>query len=157
MEDGSQTFPDDETAPTGRQIVTTRRFAASREQLFDAWADPARLARWWGPKGFRNTFDTFELRPGGEWRFVMHGPDGTDYRNRSVFVEVVRGARVVLDHLSGHFFRVVATFEDEGDGSRLTFHMIFRSAEERDRVATYAVEANEQNFDRLEAELARAR
>lgn len=157
MDDGSLTLPDDETAPPERQIVTTRHFASSRQQLFDAWASPARLARWWGPNGFSNSFETFEFRPGGDWIFVMHGPDGKDYRNRSRFVAIAPDERVVLDHLSGHFFRVVATFEDEGDGSRLTFHMIFRSAEERDRVATYAVEANEQNFDRLEAELAHNR
>jgi len=142
---------------TDPEIVTTRKFATSREELFDAWTDPARLARWWGPRGFTNTFETFDLRPGGEWRFVMHGPDGTDYRNRSIFAEISAPDRIVFDHVSGHKFRVVATFETEGDGTRLTFRMIFDSAEECARVSQFAIAANEENFDRLETELGLAR
>ena len=148
------TGPDYEVPPD-RQIVTTRHFAVPAARAFDAWIDPERLARWWGPRGFTNTFETFDPRPGGEWRFVMHGPDGTDYRNRSVFVEIEPPHRIVFDHVSGHFFRVVATVAAEGDGSRVTFRMLFDSAEECARVRGFAGDANEQNFDRLGEELAR--
>jgi uncharacterized protein YndB with AHSA1/START domain len=140
-----------------RAIVSSRRFAVSREELFDAWIDPARLARWWGPRGFTNTFEAFDPRPGGEWRFVMHGPDGNDYTNRSVFVEIVPLERIVFDHLSGHHFRAVATFTEEADGTRLEFRMIHETAEAASAIRSLVVAGNEQNFDKLEVELGLAR
>ena len=78
----------------------SRSFAAPRDRVFRAFTAPAQLARWWGPKGFTNTFHEFDLRPGGDWRFVMHGPNGADYANDNVFVEVVKPERVVFDHVS---------------------------------------------------------
>ena len=70
-------------ALSDREIVTTRVFDAPRELVFKAWTDPDHLAKWWGPKGFTNTFQEFDMRPGGVWRFIMHGPDGVDYKNKS--------------------------------------------------------------------------
>ena len=101
-------------APSDREIVTTRVFDAPRERVFKAWTDPDHLARWWGPQGFTNTFHEFDLRPGGVWRFVMHGPDGADYQNKSVFVEITKPERIVFDHVSGPRFRVTTTFREYG-------------------------------------------
>ncbi len=140
-------------ADADREIVSTRVFAAPRELVFRAWTEPEHLARWWGPKDFTNTFHEFDPRPGGAWRFVMHGPDGANYPNESVFVEVVRPERIVLDHVSRPRFRLTATFGDLGDKTRLIFHMLFRSAADCEKVKKLAVEGNEQNFDRLAAEL----
>jgi uncharacterized protein YndB with AHSA1/START domain len=140
-------------APSDREIVTTRVFDAPRERVFEAWTDPDHLAQWWGPKGFTNTFEEFDLRPGGNWRFVMHGPDGVDYKNHSVFVEVVKPERIVFDHVSGPQFQVTATFAEQAGRTRLTFRMLFESAAKCEMVKGFAVEANEQNFDRLEVEL----
>lgn len=135
--------------------MSSRVFAVRREVIFRAWSDSAHLSRWWGPKGFTNTFHEFNMRPGGMWRFVMHGPDGVDYWNESIFVEVVPPERIVLKHLSGPVFQLTATFSDVGRKTRLTWRMLFESAEECAKVRTYAAEANEQNLDRLEAELRR--
>ena len=137
----------------GREIISTRVFDVSRELVFQAWADPVILARWWGPKGFRNTFHEFDARPGGTWRFVMHGPDGTDYKNESVFREIEKPARIVFDHITGPRFRVEATFDAEAEKTRVTFRMIFESVAACDQVKGYVVEANEQNFDRLAVQL----
>jgi len=137
-----------------REIVTTRVFDAPRERVFRAWTDPDHLAKWWGPKGFTNTFQEFDMRQGGNWRFVMHGPDGVDYKNKSVFVEVVKPERIVFQHVSGPRFQVTATFAEETGKTRLTFRMLFETTAECAKVKVYAVEANEQNFDRLEAQLA---
>lgn len=71
-----------------REFVHFRLVEAPRERVFKAFSDPARLARWWGPHGFGSTFHEFDLRPGGAWRFVMHGPDGANYPNQSVFVGI---------------------------------------------------------------------
>lgn len=138
------------------EIVTTRVLTAPRELVFRAWTDPDHLVRWWGPKGFTNTLQELDLRPGGRWRIVMHGPDGTDYPNESVFVEVVPPERLVFDHLEPiHRFRTTVTFAEESGGTALTWRMRFATVAEYDRVRSYVAAANEQNIDRLEAELAR--
>jgi len=141
-----------EAAPD-REIVSSRVFAAPRGKVFAAWTDPALLARWWGPKGFTNTFQEFDLRPGGKWRFVMHGPDGSEYPQESVFVEVAKPDRMIFDHLGEHEYRAVITFTDESGKTKVIFRMIHRTAEECERVRPYVVEGNEQNFDRLESVL----
>jgi uncharacterized protein YndB with AHSA1/START domain len=123
--------------------------------VFRAWTDPEHLVRWWGPKGFTSTFQAFDLRPGGVWRFVMHGPDGLDCKNKSVFVEIVRPERIVFQHVSGPAFLVTATFAEQAGKTKVTFQMLFETAAACEKVKGVAVAANEQNFDRLEAELAR--
>jgi hypothetical protein len=85
----------------------------------------------------------------------MHGPNGADYPNRSVFVEVVKPESIVFDHVSGPTFRLTATFAEHGAQTRLTFRMLFETAAECAKVKGFVVEANEENLDRLEAELAR--
>ncbi len=142
------------SSTSDREIVTTRVFDAPREVVFQAWTNPDRLAQWWGPKDFTNTFQEFDMKPGGTWRFVMHGPDGVDHKNESVFVEVVRPERIVFQHVSGPRFQLTASFAEQAGKTRLTWRMLFESAAECDRVKTFAVEANEQNLDRLVAQLA---
>ena len=66
--------------------------------VWQAWTDPKHLAQWWGPNGFSTTTSAFDMRPGGVWRFVMHGPDGRDYENRITFDEIVRPERLVYHH-----------------------------------------------------------
>lgn len=137
------------------EIKTVRRLKASPQRVWKAWTDPAHLARWWGPKDFRNTFHRFDARPGGEWHFIMHSPGGTDFPNKSVFVELKPFERIVLDHLSRPKFRITATFIPKDGGTELTFLQTFESPEECAVIKVFAVPANEQNMDRLEAELAR--
>jgi len=137
-----------------REIATTRVLDASPDLVFRAFSDPAHLARWWGPKGFTNTFHEFDLRPGGAWRFVMHGPDGAHYQNHSVFVEVVPPERIVINHVSGPHFHLTITLAEQAGLTMLSWRMLFLSAAECDMVKTFAVPANEQNLDRLETELA---
>ncbi|EGL15628.1 MULTISPECIES: SRPBCC family protein [unclassified Paenibacillus] len=131
------------------ELVTTREFDVPRELVFRAWTTPELLARWWGPKGFTNTFHECDIRPGGTWTLIMHGPDGTDYPNHSVFVEVVAPERVVLDHLSGHEFRLTGTFEDLDGRTKVTFRQRFKLKEDFEQAKPYCVEANEQNLDRM--------
>jgi uncharacterized protein YndB with AHSA1/START domain len=136
-----------------REFLHSRRIDAPRERLFRAFSDPAHLTRWWGPKGFTSTFHEFDLRPGGSWRFLLHGPDGKDYPNESVFVEVVAPERIVFEHLSGHHFVMTITFEAQGEQTVVGWRQVFDTAEERQRIAEIVTAANEQNLDRLEAEV----
>lgn len=139
-----------------QEIVSTRLFAAPRELVFRAFSEPENLAQWWGPKGFTNTIQELDLRPGGRWRFVMHAPDGSQYQNESDFVEVVSPERIVFDHLEPvHQFRMTMTFEEEAGKTRLTWQMRFESVEEHARMKGFIPAANEENFDRLEAHLAK--
>jgi uncharacterized protein YndB with AHSA1/START domain len=141
---GSEVFSD-------REIVSTRVFEASRQRLFRAFSDPTQLVRWWGPKGFTSTFHEFDFRPGGEWRFIMHGPDGADFPNHTIFDQVVEPERIVFRHLSGPPFQLTMTFAELAGGTKVSWRMLFESGADCDRVKPFAVVANEQNFDRLAA------
>ena len=123
-----------------RTMIGTRIYDAPRELVWQAWTDPKHLAQWWGPDGFTTTTSAFEQRPGGVWRFVMHGPDGRDYQNRITFDEIVKPERIVYRHGGGGEdvepvqFKVTVTFEELGGKTRLTMRGVFPSAAERDRV-----------------------
>lgn len=123
-----------------RSIIGARVFDAPRELVFSAFTDPQHLAQWWGPDGFTTTTSGFDFRVGGEWRHVMHGPDGRDYQNRIIFDEIVRPERIAYRHPGGSDVEPVQfsqrlTFEDlGGNRTRLTWHGTFASAEARDRV-----------------------
>lgn len=143
----------DSQATADREFVHWRLIDAPRERVFRAFSDPAHLARWWGPKGFSNTFHEFDLRPGGAWRFVMRGPDGRDYPNASVFVEVVVPERVVFEHVLGHHFVLTITFSAQDGKTLVGWRQVFDTPAERQRIERFVTEANEQNLDRLEAEV----
>jgi uncharacterized protein YndB with AHSA1/START domain len=121
-------------------ITGVREFDAPRELVFEAFTDPKHLSQWWGPEGFTTTTQSFDMRPGGVWRFVMHGPDGRDYENRVTFEQVVRPERIAWRHGGGDDvepvqFQTTVTFEDIGGGrTRLTWRGVFPSAAERARV-----------------------
>ena len=139
-----------------REFVHSRLIEAPREEVFRAFSQPERLARWWGPEGFSNTFATFDLRPGGAWRFVMHGPGGTNYSNECVFRELEPPSRVVIEHLADvHHFFLTITFEAMGSRTRVGWRQVFDTVEHKERMAPIVQKANEQNLDRLQAEVAR--
>jgi uncharacterized protein YndB with AHSA1/START domain len=142
---------------TGRELSSLRLLDAPPERVYRAWVEPVRLARWWGPKGFTNDFEVCEPKPSGRWKFVMVSPDGARFPNESVFVELVPGQKVVIDHVVPPRFRLIAQFEAEGAGTRISWRQIFESKEVCDQVKGIAVPANEENFDRLAAELAAMR
>ena len=137
-----------------REIVSTRVLRFAPEQVFRAIAEPQRIARWWGPAGFRNTIASFDFREGGEWVFTMHGPDGTDYPNHSRFETIDAPRAVVLRHLNAPHFTMFMSLAPEGGGTQLQWRQVFDDARAREQLAPVCVPANEQNFDRLEAELA---
>jgi uncharacterized protein YndB with AHSA1/START domain/dihydrofolate reductase len=149
----NQTIPHpDSTAD--REFVHSRLIDAPRERLFRAFAQPAHLAQWWGPDGFSNTFETFDLRVGGQWRFVMHGPDGSNYPNEMVFRELVAPERVVLEHLgSKHHFFLAITFTEAKGKTLVGWRQVFDTAQEKEAIAQLVVPANEQNLNRLEIEV----
>jgi uncharacterized protein YndB with AHSA1/START domain len=151
----------DAAAIADRSIVTTRVLDAPRELVFAAWTDPAHIGEWWGPDGFTTTTHEMDVRAGGAWRFIMHGPDGVDYPNLIVFTEIVPPERLAYDHSDGdggNMFRSTVTFDDEGGKTRVTLRGTFATAAERDRVVAEhgAIEGAIQTLGRLAAYLAKA-
>lgn len=144
-----------DTIPADRRIETHRVIPYSPSQVFQAFADPAILASWWGPKGFTNTFHEFEFCDNGIWRFTMHGPDGKDYANDSRFLKIVEPSLVVLNHECAPWFQAHFSFHEVPGGCRIDWQMVFENAQTRANVARYAGDANEQNIDRLVVALMR--
>jgi len=132
---------------------TSRAFPASAAAVFDAIRDARRLARWWGPAGFANEFDVFEFAPGGRWQFTMVGPDGKRYRNESVFAEIVPDTRVRIDHVSAPRFVLTIALTPTEDGTHLAWEQAFEDPAVAQSVRHIVEPANEQNLDRLAAEL----
>jgi len=146
-----------------REIRGTRVFDAPRELVWKVWTEPEHIGRWWGPNGFTTTTHKMEVKAGGVWRFVMHGPDGRDYQNKITFIEVVKPERLVYKHGGGDRdlepvnFRVTVTFAEEGGKTRLEMRSVFPSAKARDFVVKNygAVEGMHQTLARLEEYLAK--
>ncbi len=139
-----------------REITATRLLDAPRELVFKLWTDPKHVARWWGPKGFTTTTEKMDLRPGGVWRFIMHGPDGTDYPNVITYQEIVAPSRLVYKHGNEKDaepinFQVQVTFDDHGGKTLLSMRMTFPSAAAREHVITTygAVDGLNQHVGRL--------
>jgi uncharacterized protein YndB with AHSA1/START domain len=142
-------------ALSDREIVSTRLLDAPRELVFRAFSEQEHLAQWWGPEGFTNTFYEFDFKPRGTWRFVMRGPNGHEFENESVFVEIVSPERIVFRHLEPvHGFQMTMLLDEQDGKTHLTWRMLFDDADEYERVKAFVIPANEQNFDRLEAQLA---
>jgi uncharacterized protein YndB with AHSA1/START domain len=151
ISDGALQNSDD---TSGRELVITRLLNAPPELVWKVWTEPDHIKNWWGPNGFTNTIDKMEVRPDGVWEFVMHGPDGTDYKNKSIYQEIVKNEKIVFVHLSPKF-KVTVTFEEHRKKTLLTWRMLFESAEELNRVVKVfkADEGLVQNVDKLEAYL----
>lgn len=136
------------------EIVSSRIFNVKRDQLFLAWSNPEYLKNWWGPMGFTNTFNEFDFRVGGKWSFVMHAPDKGNYANECEFIKIESPSIIAWKRYSKPIFQVVATFDEVFENqTKLVFKMLFSSANECRKVKVFAVEKNEENFDRLEKEL----
>jgi uncharacterized protein YndB with AHSA1/START domain len=144
----------DETIHAPMTITSQRWFAFSPQTLFAAFADPNRLKQWWGPEGFTNSFRAFDFRPGGTWQFTMHAPDGSSYENTCTFGAIATGKSIeFIHHLPMHVFIMTMTFEPEGKGTKLKWHMEFEPSETNAAVRPFVESGNEQNFDRLEHHL----
>jgi len=138
----------------GRELTTSRRIPASRATVWSALTDAQLLATWWGPDGFTNTFAVCDLRPGGEWRHTMHGPDGRSYLNQSRFADLQAPERWVIEHLSPPQFRLEVVLTEHGAETEVHWRQTFATAEVCAAVRAICIPSNEQNLDRLAAVVA---
>ena len=136
------------------EIISIRIVNFPKELVYTAWTEPEHLKNWWGPKGFTNTFEEFDLRPGGRWKFVMHAPEQGNFQNECEFVKIEKPTEIAWIRISKPLFNIVATFEKIADDqAKVVFRMVFNTAEECAKLRPYVVDKNEENFDRLEDEL----
>jgi len=132
-----------------RTIISSRILNAPVGDVFDAYANPNKIVRWWGPSGFTLLTESIDLKEGGHWRFVFKGPNGTEYKNHLVFLKIEPPYRFVVDHLSGPKYRGTVTFEEIGDKTRVTMYWTIENADVYARVRESVIAGNEGNLDRL--------
>ncbi len=134
------------------ELRIARLINAPRELVFEIWTDPEHVKHWWGPNGFTNTINVMDVRPGGDWDLVMHGPDGTDYKNKSVFVEVIKPERIIYDHISGPKFRATVLFEEQGNKTLITMSMRFESSAIKEKtIKEFSADKGQvEHFNRME-------
>ena len=149
-----------EPSVADREIVISRVVNAPRELVWEVFTRREHVGEWWGPNGFTLTIHEMDVRPGGVWRFIMHGPNGVDYPNFVRYTEVVKPERLVFDHGKDEkhiFFRMTITFAAQGDRTVVTMRQLYDTPEARDHAVKVikAVEGGNQTFDRLEAYLAK--
>lgn len=138
---------------TDRELLISRLLNAPRQLVWDVWTKPEHIAQWWGPEGFTSTIHTMDVSAGGEWDFIMHGPDGTNYKNKVIYIEVEAPERIVYDHISTPKFRVSVSFEEQGNKTLITMRSEFESAEALKKVIEVfkADVGMKQNMDRMES------
>jgi len=140
-----------------KELSISRLLNAPRELVWEVWTKPEHLTHWWGPNGFSTTTSEMNVTPGGVWRFMMHGPDGKDYPNKIIFIEVVKPELLVYNH-SGEDetddvkFHVTASFEKRGTRTFLSMRSEFETAEMLEKVVREfgAKEGMQQTIGRLE-------
>ena len=139
-----------------RSDSRTRFIAASPADVFAAFRDPARVARWWGPAGFTNTIHEYVFEPGGRWLLTMHAPDGTNYPNESRFTRIVADRLFEIEHLSGHHFILSIELRPVEQGTRIHWRQTFDTVAHYEQLSQFVAGANEQNLQRLAAEVLRS-
>jgi uncharacterized protein YndB with AHSA1/START domain len=148
------------SATADREIVISRVISAPRELVFEAFTEVRHLSQWWGPEGFTTTTRAFEFRVGGEWDFVMHGPDGTDYQEWISYTEITPPERIALLHGESrgdpNAFESVLTFAPDGVETRIEMHTVFPTKVLRDEAVEkyHAIEGGRQTLDNLAAYVA---
>jgi uncharacterized protein YndB with AHSA1/START domain len=137
-----------------REIFSSRILNVPVAIVYKAFENPNHLKKWWGPEGFTNTFHEFNLKPGGNWKLTMHGPEKGHYENSSVFTTVIPNKLVSWKRNSPPLFDMEIQFEKLDEmTSKISFRMIFESIEDCNKIKSFAEPKNEENFDRLEREI----
>jgi uncharacterized protein YndB with AHSA1/START domain len=147
-----------DTAPapgdrSGAIFLSHRVLPFAPRDVFAAFARPEDLARWWGPSGFTNTFEVFEFRPGGRWKYVMHGPRNANFRNESVFVTVDAPSTLVIHHVSPPRYVLTVSLAAREEGTAISWAQEFEDPAVAARIRHIVEPANEQNLDRLQSVL----
>jgi uncharacterized protein YndB with AHSA1/START domain len=145
-------MPNGKSNTACRELSISRLLNAPIELVWEVWTNHEHLKNWWGPNGFTNTISKMDVNPGGHWDLVMHGPDGTDYKNKSVFKEIIRHKKIVYEHITAPKFLATIEFESRGNTTFMNWHALFESKEQLTQVIkTFkADEGLRQNVEKLD-------
>ncbi|TDE14414.1 SRPBCC domain-containing protein [Dyadobacter psychrotolerans] len=134
-----------------RELRTTQTFSAPIDLTWEVWTNSKHIANWWGPVGFTNTIHTMDFQEGGEWKLTMHGPDGQNFPNRSIFREIIPFKKIVFEHFNPHFFTTVL-FESTDKKTMIDWSLLFDTAELYEVIvkAHKADEGQKQNMEKLQ-------
>ncbi len=136
-----------------RSLNISRLINAPLELVWEVWTEPDHIKNWWGPNGFTNTILKMDVQIDGEWIFIMHGSDGTDYKSKHIYKEIIPFEKLVLEHVIGPSFELTITFEARGKQTLVNITSRFESAEALQKVIK-EVQADKgllQNIDRMES------
>jgi uncharacterized protein YndB with AHSA1/START domain len=136
------------------EIKIIRIYDAPVKAVWGAWTDPVQAAKWWGPRGFTITTHSKDLRKGGSWVYTMHGPDGTDWPNKTIYHEVIENSKLVYDHGGNDdrppLFRVTVTFEEIKGKTKMQMIMACASVEAAQETKKFIKKASgNSTWDRL--------
>jgi uncharacterized protein YndB with AHSA1/START domain len=142
------------------ELKISRIYDAPVKAVWEAWTDTEQVARWWGPRGFSITTHAKDLKVGGYWSYTMHGPDGVDYPNKTLYHEVEKFKRLVYDHGGSDdrppLFQVCVEFEERGGRTHMEMTMTLASAELAREIAKHIKKAGgNATWDRLAEYLAK--
>ncbi|HEU4949082.1 MAG TPA: SRPBCC family protein [Kribbella sp.] len=139
--------------PSDTEIVITRVFDAPRRLVFAAWTEPEHLPHWFGRRGWTLPVCEVDLRPGGAWRFVHRGPDGSELAMSGVYRAVDPPERLVYtESYDGGRTATVNTvhFDEQEDRTTITCTIRYPSRESRDAVLTTGMrQGTTEGFNRL--------
>ncbi|MDI7212070.1 SRPBCC family protein [Leptospira santarosai] len=146
-----------ETIIEGNKVIYKRYFDAPIDLVFEVWSSHEHLSQWWGPDGFTLTVKSMDFSNGGIWEFIMHGPDGRDYKNKIQFIDIQKPHYIYYKHLGDGEgaedvdFQSRIIFEKIGEGTNLTMEQIFPNKEELERVNKKygAIEGGKQHVGNL--------
>jgi uncharacterized protein YndB with AHSA1/START domain len=113
---------------SGRDHRTSLLLDAPVELVWEVWTKPEHIKHWWGPNGFTNTIEKMQVEAGGEWIFVMHGPDKKNYPNKTIFREVIKHKKIVHEHFAPNFISIVE-FENQGDKTLMNWNKLYETKE----------------------------
>jgi uncharacterized protein YndB with AHSA1/START domain len=135
-----------------REIRLSRLVNAPIDLVWEVWTNPEHIKEWWGPNGFTNTINKMDVRENGEWDLIMHGPDGTDYKNKSIFKEIIKHEKIVYEHISSPKFVATISFKAQNEKTLIDWHMLFETKEQFIQVVkTFkADEGLRQNMEKLD-------
>lgn len=139
-----------------RKLAVTKLLDAPVDLVWEAWTKPEHIANWWGPHGFTNTIQQMDVRAEGEWRLTMHGPDGKNYLNKSLFKEIIPFSKIAFQHFNPNYEAKI-TFEPKGDKTLMEWTVLFETVELFETVVKVfkADEGLLQNIEKLESYLQR--
>jgi uncharacterized protein YndB with AHSA1/START domain len=130
-----------DSAPTAnRELSLTRSIDAPREKVFKAWTDAELLKQWFAPLPWTTPRAELDVRPGGSNLVVMRGPDGQEFPNSGVYLEVVKNERLVFtdaytkawEPAEKPFMTVILTFEEQGGKTKYTARVLHWTQADRE-------------------------